>query len=296
MTRLTQPRPTIVFGANGQVGRAILQLQKDAIGLTRTEANLETPSSLPSLLDRLNPSIVINAAAYTAVDLAESERSLAFEVNAVAPGILSKWTSERNVPLIHFSTDYVFSGQGIKPWKEDDPVNPCNVYGQSKLEGEKAIVSTNGPYLIFRTSWIYDSKGRNFLTTILRLSKEKETLRIVNDQIGSPTYAPHLAQEVLTVIQQAQQLKTFPSGIYHLCNEGETSWYGFADQILTEARARNIFTKVQKIEPIPSASYPTPALRPLNSRLDMTKVKSQFGLKTPHWKTGLFECMEVLSK
>ncbi len=296
----------LVTGANGQLGRALIQLlgPHRAIAATRDVLNLEFAPSIPARLGYFKPTAVINAGAYTAVDKAESDEQTAMWVNAEAPAKMAEWCAAHDVPFIHFSTDYVFNGEGDSPRTEDHSTNPLNVYGRTKLEGERQIEAVAREsakqgrelrYLIFRTSWVYDGQGKNFLNTMLKLGAERETLKVVSDQIGAPTYAPHLADATLQALENACSAQRFPSGIYHLCNTGETSWHGFASAIFDEARAHEISLKIREISPILSSEYPTPARRPLNSRLDCNKALEVLKVRMPDWRTGLSECMDLLS-
>ncbi|MEI6730959.1 MAG: sugar nucleotide-binding protein, partial [Pseudomonadota bacterium] len=199
--------------------------------------------------------------------------------------------AEKSIPFVHFSTDYVFPGDGENAWNEEDEQAPLNAYGRSKLAGEEAISHIGGKYLIFRTSWLYDSAGKNFFNTILRLSHEREELRIIDDQFGSPTYVPHLAKAALQALQNAQELPQFPSGIYHLCSGGVTSWYGFACEIIGRAGQFDPQIKTKNIVPILASEYPLPAKRPHNSRLDCSKAAEILGVQMPLWQDGLQECL-----
>lgn len=285
--------PILVLGGDGQLGRAwAALLGQQAIVLTRREADLSVPG-FARALESYAPSAVVNAVAYTQVDTAEGDgRQEAMRVNAEAVGELAAWCRERGVPLVHYSTDYVFGSGGNAPHHEDEDPAPLNAYGASKLAGELAIKRSGVRYLMFRTCWVYDAHGKNFFTTMLRLFKEKEVLSVVSDQIGAPTYAPHLARASAEALTHALALPSFPSGTYHLCGSGETSWHGFAQAILTLARSHDSGIRCQRIDPIPSTGYPTPATRPLNSRLDCTKAHQVFGVGMPHWEAGLRECIE----
>lgn len=282
-----------VLGANGQVGSALVALLGGrAIPLTREEADLSKPDSLSAVLDRIKPDAVINAAAYTTVDKAEEERDLAFAINAESPARLAEWCAAHGMPFVHYSTDYVFSGEGEAQWKENDPKAPCNTYGESKLAGEEAIRKAGGHYLIFRTSWVYDATGKNFMNTMLRLGSEREALKVVADQIGAPTYAPDLAKYTLEALEKTGDMPSFPSGIYHMVNSGETSWHGFAQAIFAKAREHDAKLAIKTVEPIPGSAYPTPAKRPLNSRLNCAKLHSVFDIVLPTWEQGLNTAME----
>lgn len=282
-----------VLGANGQIGSALVaQLGDKAIALTRADADLSQPDSLTAVLDAIQPDAVINAAAYTAVDAAEAAQEAAFTANAKSPGVLAQWCAKHNVPLVHYSTDYVFSGEGDTPWREDDATAPCNAYGASKLAGEDAVAAAGGKYLIFRTSWVYDATGKNFMNTMLRLGADRDSLNVVADQIGAPSYAPHLAKYTLQSLQNASESDHFPSGIYHMVNSGETSWHGFATAIFAGARTHDAPLQIKTIEPIAGSAYPTPAKRPQNSRLDCSKLHTVLHLALPNWEQGLTQALE----
>lgn len=286
----------LVTGAQGQLGSALRRILKDAplLNPSRAEFDLSQPNLCLAYLEKHQPSLVFNAAAFTQVDLAEKERELARTINTEAPAQIAAWCAQKSVPFVHYSTDYVFSGQGSASWKETDPIQPLNYYGETKALGEQKITQAGGKFLIFRTSWVYDAQGKNFLRTMLKLGKEKESLRIVNDQFGAPTFATHLAWGSLIALQQALEAAHFPSGIYHLCNSGETSWYQFAQEIFSLARQKGIALQVQKVEPISSSEFPTPAQRPQNSRLNMDKLKNSFQLQLPSWEEGLKECFQEI--
>ncbi len=282
---------TLVFGSNGQIGQALGALLDDVIVLGRKEADFSKPESLRGVVAEIGPEAIINAAAYTQVDKAEEEEALATLINGDAPGVLAAEAAKLGIPFVHYSTDYVYDGSGDVPRDETTPTAPLGAYGRSKLAGEKAVEAEGGKYLIFRTSWVYDAFGKNFLKTMLRLAAEREQLRVVADQIGAPSYAPHLAAATL----QALENTNFTPGIYHMCNSGQTSWHGFAEAIFAEARACGMELKVQSVEPIPSSAYPTPAQRPLNSRLDCSTLRDTLGITLPDWREGLKEAMEIIS-
>lgn len=282
----------LVTGISGQVGSALLTLLQDqACGVTRAEFDLAQPETLIAQLDEIEPAVVINAAAYTAVDQAESDAEMAFTVNAASPGVIAQWCAARNAPFVHFSTDYVFAGSGKRQWKETDAVAPLNVYGASKLRGEQLIEKHGGRWLIFRTSWVYDAQGKNFFTTMMRLGRERETLRVVNDQYGAPTYAPQLAEASLTALRNALFQSSFPSGIYHLTQRGETTWHEFAQTIFQRAREQGVQLAVKSVEGIGSKDYPTPTQRPANSRLATNKAKNILNVSLPPWQEGLSDCL-----
>lgn len=285
---------TLVFGASGQIGQALGALLDDVVVLGRGEADFSRPDSLKAVVEGIQPSFIINAAAYTAVDKAEEEEALATLINGDAPGVLAAVAAKRGIPFVHYSTDYVYDGSGDQPRDERTKTAPLSAYGRSKLAGEKAVAAAGGQYLIFRTSWVYDAFGKNFFKTMLKLGAEREQLRVVADQIGAPSYAPHLAEATLEALEEACKEKEFPAGIYHLCNRGQTGWHGFAQAIFEGARQRGMEMKVQSVEPIPSSAYPTAAVRPLNSRLDCTKLEETFGIKMPGWEEGLREAFDAL--
>jgi len=294
-------RPIVVTGANGQVGRALMALGSDyadsVVGLSREECDLMEVETLAQKLEALKPGAIINAAAYTAVDKAEEEEPKANLINAQAPAVIAALCRKLEIPFVHYSTDYVFNGAGTEPWTELGMTDPLNAYGRSKYKGEEAIRKYGSKHLIFRTSWVYDGEGKNFLNTMLRLSREREVLKVVDDQIGAPTYAPHLAKATLEALENASNASRFPSGIYHLCGGGETSWMGFAKQIFANAYRLGFGgLKVQTVDGIPTSEYPTPAMRPENSRLDCTKARQVLGVSLPHWEESLLECMEQMDE
>jgi dTDP-4-dehydrorhamnose reductase len=284
----------LLTGVSGQVGSALLpRLQR--IG-TVVPTDVDTldfakPDLLPDALDRIAPELVINPAAYTAVDQAEDERDAATMVNATAPGAIARWAAARNVPLIHFSTDYVFSGVGVQPWREDDEAKPLSAYGATKLAGDLEIQSAGGCHLILRTSWVYAAQGKNFLCTIARLAREREELRVVADQIGAPTSATLLAEAVTDIVadgmDRLRNRCAQANGLVHLTASGETSWHGFACAIVDGLRARGVALAVEQLIPIRTDEYPTRAQRPLNSRLDLNRWREVFGQTPPHWEQAL---------
>lgn len=288
----------LLTGCNGQVGwelaRALLPLG-DVIAVNRSQADLSDPDGLRRVIQKFSPDVVINPAAYTAVDKAETDREPAFLVNAEAPRVLAEEAAKNSALLIHYSTDYVFDGTKNAPYTEDDATHPINVYGESKLAGEQAIQATGADHLILRTSWVYAARGQNFLRAILRLAAEREELNIVADQIGSPTWARLIAEATAHIARQAlleRQQGNFSSGIYNLTSTGETSWHGFAQAIVEIARQQGTQpVKNLTINPIPTTDYPVPAKRPLYSRLSMDRLEQRFGLKMPSWDSALRLCM-----
>jgi dTDP-4-dehydrorhamnose reductase len=288
-------RPLLVLGASGQVGRAfaeILPSVQPALFWGRAQADLNQPETLRAALDATSPSAIINAAAYTAVDAAEADEATAMRVNAQSVAVIADFCAARAIPLVHYSTDYVFDGSGDAPWRETDSPAPLNAYARSKWAGEQAVQQSGCAHLLFRTSWVYDAQGNNFFATILRLGKERELLRVVADQIGAPTYAPHLAHASWQALQRAITMSIFPSGVYHICGGGApVSWHGFAEAIFDAARQRGIALKLEQLEAITTADYPTPAKRPANSRLSMDKLHDVFGITMPDWREGMADAI-----
>jgi len=282
----------LITGQHGQVSQALqqrLQGLGELIVLGRDQLDLASPEHIRQQVRAHRPSLIINAAAHTAVDLAESEPDAAFAINAIAPGILAEEAKALGVPLIHYSTDYVFDGRKSAPFTESDTPNPLSVYGQSKLAGEQAIAAVGGEYLILRTSWVYSNHGKNFLLTMQRLLQEKPQMRIVADQIGAPTWAGSIANSTRALIERWQAGAAGEWGVYHLTAQGETSWFGFAQAIAQQLRAEG--KACAELEAIPSSAYPTPAQRPLNSRLDCSRLQQQWHVSQPHWQDALRECL-----
>ena len=284
----------LVTGCHGQVGYALSQHLKsvgDIHALGREQLDLSQPDAIRAVMQSLRPDIVINAAAYTAVDQAESEEALALRINAEAPGILAEEAKKIGASLIHYSTDYVFDGSKQGAWTEDDPVSPLSAYGRSKLLGEQAIAATGVPYLILRTSWVYGLHGKNFLLTMLRLAQTCESLSIVDDQIGAPTWSHTIAQATANIVRRFPQAEQIAerSGIYHLCATGHTSWYGFAQAIFSHPAVH----ERPALQPITTAQYPTPARRPANSVMNTEKFRQCFG-ELPSWQEALQHCLDGL--
>jgi len=282
----------LINGRNGQVSHE-LQRRLGGVGelivLGRDQLDLAQPDQIRRQVQNIRPDLIINAAAHTAVDLAESEPQAAFAINAIAPGILAEEALALDIPLIHYSTDYVFDGLKAEPYNEDDRPNPLGVYGKSKLAGEQAIRDVQGKHLILRTSWVYSTHGRNFLLTMQRLLQEKPELRVVADQIGAPTWAGTIANSTLALIEHWQANEVANWGTYHLTAKGETSWFGFAQAIGEALRQQG--KPCAALLPIPSSDYPTPAARPLNSRLDCSRLQRDWGVSQPDWQTALRECL-----
>jgi dTDP-4-dehydrorhamnose reductase len=283
----------LLLGSGGQLGMVLAQRLGGSAGveltaLSRTDLDLSDGDAVRAAVQGVKPEIVINAAAYTAVDRAEQEPELARKVNAIAPGVLAEEVARAGGWLVHYSTDYVFDGSGERPWVEKDSTGPLSVYGRTKLDGELAIAGTGCRHVILRTSWVYAAEGRNFLHTMLRLGRERELLKIVDDQIGAPTTAEALSEATLYAVGQltGDEEASVASGTYHLACSGETSWCGFAKAIFTAFAAQQ---KPPEVLPIPSEAYPTPARRPHNSRLDCGKFTRQFGYAMPSWQSALDE-------
>ncbi|QNR97821.1 dTDP-4-dehydrorhamnose reductase [Stenotrophomonas sp. 169] len=286
----------LMFGGNGQVGQELLRSLAplgNVVATTRSGvlpdgsacevADFNQPASLVALLDRLQPSTVVNAAAYTAVDDAEQDVEAALRINAEAPGVIARWCAMAGIPFVHYSTDYVFDGEGSVPYAEEHPTAPLGVYGTSKRDGEEAVRAAGGRHLIFRTAWVYASHGANFLRTMLRVGAERDALRVVADQVGTPTSAALIADVTAHALQHPGAL----SGTWHLTASGQTSWHGFAEAIFAEALAVGLLAKAPAVEAIPSADYPTPAKRPAWSVLDTRKLQHDFGVVLPPWQDDL---------
>ena len=281
----------LLLGKDGQVGwelqRALAPLG-ELTALNRSECDLANPDQIQEVLEKYEPEVIVNAAAHTAVDKAESEPDVARCLNATAPAALAQAAAEIGAWLVHYSTDYVFNGHGDQPWREGDATGPLSVYGQTKLEGEQAIIASGCKHLIFRTSWVYAARGGNFAKTMLRLAAERERLTVINDQHGAPTGADLIADVTAHAIRSAGQ-KTGLGGIYHLVAAGETTWHGYASHVIAQARhiQPEQVLKVSEIAPVPTTAFPTPAQRPLNSRLDTRKLQEAFGLVLPPWQLGV---------
>ncbi|OCJ06897.1 dTDP-4-dehydrorhamnose reductase [Rhizobium sp. AC27/96] len=284
----------LITGANGQVG---FELQRSLASLgsvaavTRAEMDLAREANILSVLNEHKPKIIVNPAAYTAVDRAEGDAEQAMAVNAAAPGIIARWAADNGALLVHYSTDYVFDGTKAEPYVETDAVNPQSTYGESKWLGEEAIRASGSPHVILRTSWVYGHHGSNFLKTILRLAQERETLNIVADQIGAPTSAALIADVTRTIVEHVagSQASGTVSGTYHLAAQGSTSWHGYATHIVRRASEANFKLALASdaLKPISTAEYPTPAKRPANSRLDCTKLAERFDIALPAWQAGV---------
>ncbi|RZI73267.1 MAG: dTDP-4-dehydrorhamnose reductase [Pseudomonas sp.] len=289
---MSAPLRILISGQQGQVSQALqqrLQNMGELIVLGRDQLDLSQPESIRPVVRDIKPDLIINAAAHTAVDQAESEPDLAFAINATSPGVFAEEAAALGIPLIHYSTDYVFDGSKAGAWVESDAPNPLGVYGSSKLAGERAIAAAGGQHLILRTSWVYSLTGRNFLLTMQRLLQEREKLSIVADQIGAPTWAGTIAASTGALIERWRDGAPGAWGVYHLTASGETSWFGFAEAI--GQQLINSGKPCAVLEPIASSAYPTPAARPLNSRLDCSLLQREWGVSQPDWHDALLECL-----
>jgi dTDP-4-dehydrorhamnose reductase len=283
----------LLFGKGGQVGwelqrsltplGALVALDFDSTDL---HADFSQPEALAQTVREVRPDVIVNAAAHTAVDKAESEPDLAHRLNAVAPGVVARAAQQVGALMVHYSTDYVFDGSGTRPWKEDGATGPLNVYGRTKLEGEQRVAQGCERHLIFRTSWVYAARGGNFAKTMLRLAKERERLTVINDQFGAPTGAELLADVTAHAVRETLR-DPGKTGLYHLVAGGETTWHGYASFVLGEARAAGVELKAQMVEPVATSAFPTPAARPHNSRLATAKLRAAFGFALPDWQTGV---------
>jgi dTDP-4-dehydrorhamnose reductase len=284
----------LLTGTSGQIGSALLPLLQTrgvVFSPSRSNLDLSKPESIEPFLEELAPDFIINPAAYTAVDKAEDEPELAALINAEAPAAIARWAAAKRVPLVHFSTDYVFNGSGDHARREEDLTGPLSVYGRTKLAGEEAIRRAGGPHLVIRTAWVYAANGANFMRTIIRLARERQSLRIVADQHGTPTSARTIAAATVQVIDQGiADLSTHfahARGLVHMTNSGSTNWYAFACSIVDGLRKRGTTLKATEIVPIATRDYPTKASRPANSRLDLSRLASAYGISPPTWEAAL---------
>ena len=294
----------LLLGGNGQVGSELcrsLAPLGEVVATTRSgmledgarceQADFDAPGSLPGLIERIAPDIVVNAAAHTAVDRAESEPDVAFRANAQAPQAIAEACARGGIRLVHYSTDYVFDGRGTRPYREDDPTAPASIYGASKLAGEEAIRASGASHLVLRTAWVYATHGSNFLRTMLRLAGERDELRVVADQSGTPTSAALIAGVTAQMLVQ----QFVRSGTWHLTATGATSWHGFAEAIMQGAHARGLIARMPRVSPIATADYPTPATRPAYSVLDCSALQRDFGIALPTWQDGLSRMLDELA-
>ncbi|MFZ4288292.1 dTDP-4-dehydrorhamnose reductase [Variovorax sp. HJSM1_2] len=292
----------LLLGKSGQVGWELqrsLAVLGDVTALSRASTeycgDLSNLSGLVATVRALRPDLIVNAAAYTAVDKAESDVQQAQLINADAPGVLAEEAARLGAPLVHYSTDYVFNGSGATPWRETDETGPLSVYGRTKLEGEQRIQQAGGRHLIFRTSWVYAARGGNFAKTMLRLARERERLTVIDDQFGAPTGADLLADVTAQAISQALKRAEI-NGVFHLAASGETNWHAYAKYVIDYAKsARNALDfAVKEVAAIPSSAFPLPAPRPFNSRLDTTKLRTTFGLNLPQWQQGVARMLDEI--
>jgi dTDP-4-dehydrorhamnose reductase len=300
--------PILLIGANGQIGGEALPLLRahgNVVSLTRAELDLTDSAAIRAAVRQWKPRWIVNCAAYTAVDKAESDSQAAFAINGDAPGVLGEEALRIGAPVIHFSTDYVFSGDGNRPWREEDPTGPLGVYGASKLAGEQALAGSGAAHFIFRTSWVYGTRGENFLLRILKLALEREELKIVDDQYGAPTWSRTLARlvehSVLRGEKDAMMRGITPteavqpiSGIYHACSAGFTTWFGFASEFVRMAQMARPERVFARLTPIPSSAFPTAAKRPMNSRMNCEKLARTFGFDMTTWQHSMSQVMDEL--
>jgi dTDP-4-dehydrorhamnose reductase len=303
--------PILLLGGHGQVGGEALPLLRalgEVVSLTRAELDLADGAAVRAAVRNLKPRWIVNAAAYTAVDKAESESHAAYVLNGELPGILGEEAARAGAAVIHFSTDYVFSGEGSRPWREDDPTGPLGVYGASKLAGERALAASGAAHFIFRTSWVFGARGENFLRRILQLALEREELKIVDDQVGSPTWSRTLARLVEHTIRRGDERARLDGGdleeavrplggVYHASSAGHTTWFGFATEFVQIAREADPEEALATLAGIPSSAYPTAAVRPKNSRLNCEKLARGLAFEMPEWEWATREVMqEVLAE
>jgi dTDP-4-dehydrorhamnose reductase len=292
----------LVTGKNGQVGHELMRSLKglgDVVGVDVKECDFRNPAAIEKMLQKLKPDVIVNPAAYTAVDLAESEPTIAHNINAQAPKTLARYAARENIPMVHFSTDYVFDGKKQEPYSEEDAINPASVYGKTKWLGEDAVRKMVAKHIIIRTSWVFGVHGENFLKTMLKLAQQRERLSIVADQIGSPTSAALLADAVAEIIRQLSETGSYRKyGTYHLVCEGETSWYEYAKLVVETAKKLGMHSKIsaEQIKPIKTSEYPLPAVRPMNSRLSTQKISDTFGIVIPNWQTEVIKVVTELVK
>ena len=291
----------LLTGRKGQIGSHLARLLPgfcDCWAVDQDDFDLSDTRDIFAALDGFRPDLIINAAAYTNVDSAEKNRDLAFAMNANVPKVMAEWAADNAATLVHYSTDYVYDGSGDAPWIETDLTEPINVYGESKLAGDIAVSESRASHLILRTSWIYAASGRNFLRTMLALGAERDTLKVVDDQIGAPTSASLVASVTVDILNQTKfgGIETFKTkgGVVHCTSSGETSWHGFAAAIFEEAAERGCALKIKNLIPISSSEYPVPAARPANSRLSLNRLSSDFQIETPHWRDTLCHVLDEI--
>lgn len=280
----------LITGGNGQVGYELqrsLSLYGEIDAPDRHKLNLDNLDAVTRYLEETKPDLIVNAAAWTAVDKAEEEQEKCYLLNAALPEVLARYTAGQGIWLIHYSSDYVYPGNGDQPWTEESPTDPLSVYGKTKLEGDQKIAASDAHYLIFRTSWVYSARGNNFMKTMLRLAAERDSLSIVADQWGAPTPARLIADVTATAVAKIRSKLAPNVGIYHLAPKGEASWHGFAAEIFRISQLERMNHKLISVKGIKTEEYPMPAVRPLNSRLNTDKIKHQFDIEMPGWKSQL---------
>lgn len=283
----------VICGKNGQLSSAFSKLvSHDTVYFSHNEVDFTSLDSVTAAFTKHAPDVIINLCAYTNVEKAEDHKEQAYKANAETPKTLAKYCAQNNVILVHFSTDYVYAGEGNAPQSETTELSPLNIYGLSKLQGENEIVKINCKHLIFRTSWLFDGKSKNFFTTMMSLSMQRQTLSIINDQIGAPTHTYHLAQATLKAVNNAIKTDVFPSGIYNLCSSGEVSWFNYASLIFEKSEEKGCDLLLKCVKSVPSESYKTKAKRPLNSRLDCFKASEILNVKMPSWEEGVTLAMD----
>ena len=289
----------LVAGSSGQVAQSLVaragQAGHTLFACGRPDLDLLNPATISARMDDIRPDIVINAAAYTAVDTAETDEQQAHAINAAGAGILAEEAGRRDIPILHLSTDYVFDGSKSSAYDENDPVSPLGAYGRSKLEGERQVAAANPKHVILRTAWIFSPVGNNFVKTMLRVASTRDEVAVVADQIGNPTYAPHIADGLLAmceVLKCGTSTVAGPWGLYHLAGKGEASWADLAEAVFSASGScGGVMAKVNRIT---TQAYPTPARRPANSRLDCTKIAAEWNISLPDWRLGVFECVTRL--
>lgn len=294
----------LLLGSTGQIGTAIRRLVPEEWQVTawsRADLDFSDTAAVRKKLNELArhgaaPDFIVNAAAYTKVDLAESNPVEATRLNVDLPKVLAEAAKAWGARLVHYSTDYVYSGEAIAPYREGDAAEPVNLYGKTKLLGDQAIMASSCDYLIFRTSWVFGTDGRNFLLTILQHAREKSELRVVSDQVGAPTFADDIAGSTIEAMKLALAMPIFPSGVYHLTNSGETSWHGFAEAIVNEAKRAGMTLKASRVVPIQTREYPTPARRPASSRLDLQKIATVFAIRPRSWTEAMKEAIATIAR
>ncbi len=287
----------LVIGKSGQLARSLLNCAWpggwEVVACGRPQLDLTRPETVHRAITDIMPDHIVNTAAYTAVDAAESDPETAFAINRDGAALLAEICAERGIPLVHISTDYVFDGTADEPYAETDTTSPIGVYGASKLAGEERVRNLLRQHLILRTAWVHSPHGRNFVRTMLELARDRDEIAVVHDQRGNPTYAPHLAEAIVALLQAVRTQKDlFPWGTYHVAGSGSASWHDLAREVFVHSERHG--GPVARVVPIATADYPTPARRPANSRLDCTKLAATFGIRLPHWREGVARCVQRL--